>query len=267
MITAIIIDDEQHCVEALYRDLIKHHDNVEVLAKCNSAKEGILAIKKLKPQLIFLDVEMPWMNGFEMLEMLDHIDFCIIFTTAYDKFAAKAFRISAVDYLLKPIDADDLKAAVHKAEEKILASAGTVNIENLLHNIRQPAQDQKIALPNRDGYEFTPIQSILYCSAEGAYTKVVLKEKRTLLISRTLGDIHEILPAEIFVRIHHSTIVNLNAVTHYSQNRWRLCCYEYRRKINCFKSKERCFIGKAGSKKRLNTTLRKSLVVLCILAY
>src|SRR6478736_5520568 len=108
MITAIIIDDEQHCIEALYTDLEKYHGNVEVLTTCNAAKEGILAIKKLKPQLIFLDVEMPWMNGFEMLELFDHIYFSIIFTTAYDKFAAKAFRISAVDYLLKPIDANDL---------------------------------------------------------------------------------------------------------------------------------------------------------------
>src|SRR4029077_2619483 len=144
--------------------------NVQVAATCLSGKEGILAIKKSKPRLIFLDVEMPWMNGFEMLEMLDHIDFCIIFTTAYDKFAAKAFRISAVDYLLKPIDAADLKIAVQKAEEKILASEGAVNIQNLLHNIRQPAQQQKIALPTREGYEFVQVNSILYCSAEGAYT-------------------------------------------------------------------------------------------------
>ena len=134
------------------------------------------------------------MNGFEMLEMLDHIDFCIIFTTAYDKFAARAFRISAVDYLLKPVDAEDLKAAVYKAEEKILSSAGVVNIQNLLHNIKQPAQQQKIALPNRDGYEFVQVNSILYCGAEGAYTKVVFNDKHSLLISRTLGDIEEMLP-------------------------------------------------------------------------
>src|ERR1700753_4336645 len=145
MITAIIIDDEQHCINALASDIAKHCSNVEVIAKCNSAKEGLLSIKKLKPQLVFLDVEMPWMNGFEMLEMLDHIDFCIIFTTAYDKFAAKAFRISAVDYLLKPIDVNDLKIAVKKAEEKILSSEGVGNIQNLLHNMRQPAQQQKIA--------------------------------------------------------------------------------------------------------------------------
>src|SRR3954469_10579672 len=138
MIKAIVIDDEQHCIDALLSDLSKSCGNVEVIAKCLSAKEGILSIKKYKPQLIFLDVEMPWMNGFEMLEMLDHIDFYIIFTTAYDKFAAKAFRISAIDYLLKPIDVNDLQVAVKKAEDKILASEGTINIENLLHNIRQP---------------------------------------------------------------------------------------------------------------------------------
>jgi len=215
MIKAVIIDDEQHCIDALATDLAKNCNNVEVVAKCTSAKEGVFAIKKHKPRLIFLDVEMPWMNGFEMLEMLDHIDFCIIFTTAYDKFAAKAFRISAVDYLLKPIDAEDLRAAVHKAEEKILSSAGVVNIQNLLHNIKQPSQQQKIALPNRDGYEFAQVNSILYCGAEGAYTKVVFNDKHSLLISRTLGDIEEMLPPEIFVRIHHSTIVNINAVTHY----------------------------------------------------
>jgi len=120
MIKSIIIDDEKHCIDALISDLSKYCSNVEVCATSTSAKEGIFAIKKLKPRLIFLDVEMPLINGFEMLEMLDNIDFCIIFTTAYDKFAAKAFRISAVDYLLKPIDENDLKNAVQKAEEKNL---------------------------------------------------------------------------------------------------------------------------------------------------
>ncbi len=249
MISAIIIDDEQHCIDALTADLSKHCGNVEVIAKCNSAKEGILAIRKLKPQLIFLDVEMPWMNGFEMLEMLDHIDFCIIFTTAYDKFAARAFRISAVDYLLKPIDAADLKTAVYKAEEKILASAGTVNIQNLLHNIRQPAQQQKIALPNRNGYEFTPVNSILYCGAEGAYTKVVLTDKHSLLISRTLGDIEEMLPSEIFIRIHHSTIVNINAVTHYIRTDGGYVVMNTNEKLMVSKARKDALLEQLGLKK------------------
>lgn len=249
MINAIIIDDEQHCIDALAADISKHCGNVQIVDKCNSAKEGILAIKKNKPQLIFLDVEMPWMNGFEMLEMLDHIDFCIIFTTAYDKFAAKAFRISAVDYLLKPIDAGDLKAAVQKAEEKILSSAGNVNIQNLLHNIRQPSQQQKIALPNREGYEFTQVNSILYCSAEGAYTKVYLTEKRSLLISRTLGDIEEMLPPEIFIRIHHSTVVNLNAVTHYLRTDGGYVVLNTNEKLMVSKARKEALLQRLGLKK------------------
>ncbi|HRI21153.1 MAG TPA: response regulator, partial [Panacibacter sp.] len=169
MITSIIIDDEPHCVDALAADLAMYCPKVQVVATCNSGKEGVLAIKKHKPQLIFLDVEMPWMNGFHMLDMLERIDFSIIFTTAYDKFAAKAFRISAVDYLLKPVDATDLKIAVQKAEQKRASDTGSLNIQNLLHNIRKPEQQQKIAWPNRDGYEFTTTDSILYCNAEGAY--------------------------------------------------------------------------------------------------
>lgn len=176
MINAVLIDDEQHCIDSLVADLTRNCDNVNIVGWCNSATDGILSIKRLKPQLVFLDIEMPSMNGFEMLEALPQIDFSIIFTTAYDKFAAKAFRISAVDYLLKPIDANDLIAAVQKAEEKIIKDLGITNIDNLLHNIRMPAEQHKVALPNSDGYEFVQVASILYCTAEGSYTRVVLKD-------------------------------------------------------------------------------------------
>ena len=248
MINALIIDDEQHCIDALAADLTKNCTNVKILGCCNSAKEGILSIRKLKPQLVFLDVEMPWMNGFEMLEVLPQIDFSIIFTTAYDKFAAKAFRISAIDYLLKPVDAADLIAAVHKAEEKIVSDLGINNIENLLHNIHQPAQEQKIALPNSDGYAFAHVDSILYCAAEGAYTKVVLKDKMPLLISRTLGDIEEMLPSEIFLRIHHSTIVNLNAITHYSRTDGGYVVITTKEKLTVSKARKEALLQQLGLK-------------------
>jgi len=248
MLKSIIIDDEQYCVEALLADLARYCRDVEVVAKCYSAKEGILAIRRLKPQLIFLDVEMPWMNGFEMLEMLEHIDFCIIFTTAYDKFAAKAFRISAVDFLLKPVDVEDLKAAVRKAAEKISGTADVVNIRNLLHNIRQPVQNQRIALPNRDGYEFAQVSSILYCSAEGAYTRVIFNDKHFLLISRTLGDIEEMLPPEIFLRIHHSTVVNLSAVTHYIRSDGGYVVMNTRDKLMVSKARKDVLLEKLGLK-------------------
>ncbi|TKK69316.1 response regulator transcription factor [Ilyomonas limi] len=249
MIKSIIIDDEQHCIDALKADLDKHCGNVEISATCLSGKEGVLAIKKIKPRLIFLDVEMPWMNGFEMLEMLDHIDFCIIFTTAYDKFAAKAFRISAIDYLLKPVDVNDLKIAIKKAEEKILASEGTINIENLLHNIRQPAQRQKIAFPQREGYEFIAAENILYCHAEGAYTNIYLKEGKKMLVSKTLGDVEEMLPADIFQRIHHSIVVNLEHISNFIRSDGGYVQIDNGEKLLVSKAKKEMLLQRLGLKK------------------
>ncbi len=214
MIHSIIIDDEQHCVKALLNDLQRNCPSVEVLDSCYSAKEGIMSIKKNNPALVFLDVEMPWMNGFEMLEVLGDINFAIIFTTAHDEFAARAFRISAVDYLLKPIGADDLKEAVKKAEQK-LQQTGNLHIENLLQNIKRPSGQQKIALPYKEGYEFVEVSHINYCQAEGAYTKVFLDNRKYILVSKTLGDIEELLDEDLFQRIHHSTVVNLGFITHF----------------------------------------------------
>jgi two-component system LytT family response regulator len=214
MIHSIVIDDEQHCVRALLNDLQRHCPAVDVMDTCSSAKEGIMSIKKNSPELVFLDVEMPWMNGFEMLDVLGDIKFSIIFTTAHDEFAAKAFRISAVDYLLKPIDANDLKEAVRKAEQKI-QQPGNLHIENLLRNIKRPSTQQKIALPYKEGYEFVEVGHIIYCQAEGAYTKVFLDNRKYILISKTLGDIEELLPADLFQRIHHSTVINLSCITHF----------------------------------------------------
>ncbi len=214
MIRSIIIDDEQHCVKALLNDLQKNCPSLEVLDSCYSAKEGIMSIKKNHPDLVFLDVEMPWMNGFEMLEVLGDIQFSIIFTTAHDEFAARAFRISAVDYLLKPIDANDLKEAVRKADQK-LQQPGNQHIETLLRNIKIPSKQQKIALPYKEGYEFVEVSHIIYCHAEGAYTKVFLDNRKYILVSKTLGDIEELLPQDMFQRIHHSTVVNLGFITHF----------------------------------------------------
>lgn len=248
MIKSIIIDDEQHCIDALKADLDKYCGNVEISASCLSAKEAIFAIKKFKPRLIFLDVEMPLINGFEMLEMIDHIDFCIIFTTAYDKFAAKAFRISAVDYLLKPVDANDLKIAVQKAEEKILASEGAINIQNLLHNIGQPSQQQKIAFPQREGYEFIAAENILYCHAEGAYTQIHLTSNKKFLISKNLGDVEEILPADIFQRIHHSTIINLQHITNFIRSDGGYVLIDNGEKLIVSKAKKDLLLQKLGLK-------------------
>jgi len=249
MLLSIIIDDEPQNASTLNNDIRTHCPSVDVLAVCHSAKEGIMAIKKEKPDLVFLDIEMPWMNGFEMLEMLDDINFNIIFTTAHDQFAAKAFRLSAVDYLLKPIDANDLKAAVRKAQQRSEQQQGNVHIENLLRNIKQPSAQQKIALPYKDGYEFVEVSHIIYCQAEGAYTKVFLDNKKYILVSKTLGDIEELLPADIFQRIHHSTVVNLHYITHFVRTDGGYVKLQTGEQLTVSKSKKESVMERLGLKK------------------
>jgi two-component system LytT family response regulator len=249
MLRSIIIDDEPQNAAVLKTDLTTHCSAVEVIGVCHSAKEGILAIKKEKPDLVFLDIEMPWMNGFEMLEMLDNINFSIIFTTAHDQFAAKAFRISAVDYLLKPIDANDLKEAVRKALHKNEQQHGNVHIENLLRNMRQPSTEQKIAFPQREGYEFVDVASIIYCQAEGAYTKIFMNDKKTMLISRTLGDVEELLPPELFQRIHHSTVVNVSHIAQFLRTDGGFVVLKNGEKLSVSKAKKEMLMARLGLKK------------------
>lgn len=248
MIKAIIIDDEQNCIDSLFFDLQKNCKEVEIIATCSSPKQGLIAIRKHKPELVFLDVQMPWMNGFEMLEVLEEINFVIIFTTAYDQFAARAFRLSAVDYLLKPVDTNDLKEAVRKAIEKITHRIGTGNIDNLLQNISKPEAKQRIAFAGREGFEFVEIGSILYAQAEGAYTHVFLKDKRKLVISKTLSDIEEMLPPEHFHRIHHSTLVNLEHVTHFFKTDGGYLVLDNGEKLVVSKSKKEGLLERLGLK-------------------
>jgi len=248
LIKAIVIDDEQNCIDSLVFDLQKHCKEVDVLETCTTPKQGLLAIKKLKPDLVFLDVQMPWMSGFEMLELIDEIDFAIIFTTAFDQFAAKAFRISAIDYLLKPVHINDLKEAVTKASEKILQKSGTDNIANLLQNIKKPEVKQRIAVPGREGYEFIEAGKIIYAKAEGSYTHVFLDDKRKLIISKTLSDIEELLPTEHFQRIHHSTVVNLSHITHLFKTDGGFVVLDNGEKLAVSKSKKESLMERLGLK-------------------
>jgi two-component system LytT family response regulator len=248
MMRAIIIDDERSCIESLQYDLKKHCPEVEVVDVCQSPKEGLLSIRRNEPDLLFLDVQMPWMDGFEMLEVLDEINFVVIFTTAFDQFAAKAFRISAIDYLLKPIDINDLKEAVKKASEKILQKTGSANIDNLLQNIKKPDAKQRIAFPGREGYEFIEIENIVYAKAESAYTHIFLKDKRKLVISKTLSDIEEMLPETPFQRIHHSSLVNLLHVTHFIKSDGGYIVMDNGEKLIVSKSKKDDLMQKLGLK-------------------
>jgi two-component system LytT family response regulator len=188
---------------------------VRVAALCKSADEGIAAIQTHRPQLVFLDIEMPRKNGFEVIVQFPEPFFDVIFTTAYDQFAIKAFKYSALNYLLKPIDPDDLVETVRRVEEK-KAAPQKEQIELLLQNLKQPAAPalNRIALTTSDGLLFADAADILYCEALSNYTSVVLKTQK-VLVSKTLKEIDEVLSGGPFYRIHHSYLINLNQVQKY----------------------------------------------------
>lgn len=215
MINTIIIDDERHSCDALKILLGKCCQQVHVTAICYSGEEGIKKINVLKPELVFLDIEMPHMNGFQMLEQLPKIDFEIIFTTSYDQYAITAFKFSALDYLLKPVDREELEKAVQRVSKKINPPVSE-QLEILLQKINQPAITvHRIALPTMQGLEFVPVESIIYCSSSNNYTEFFLADKKKLLVSRTLKEAEDMLADHSFLRVHNSYMVNLNSVTRY----------------------------------------------------
>src|SRR4030095_9874292 len=170
MIKAIIIDDEIHCRKTLSMLLEEHCPDVQVVEQCEDGEAGILAIQKLNPDIVFLDIEMPGMNGFEMLQKLPAINFEIIFTTSYDQYAIKAFKFSALDYLLKPVDRQELKTAVQKVVQR-LSRPVPQQLEILLQKLYQPTSSiRKIALPTMDGLQMIPIDSIVSCASDSNYT-------------------------------------------------------------------------------------------------
>jgi two-component system LytT family response regulator len=216
MIRSVIIDDEPHAAQVLQILLEKHCPEITVEAIFHAAKEAEKMVPAINPQLVFLDIEMPHMNGFELLEKLAPVNFQIIFTTSYDQYAIKAIRFSALDYLLKPVDPQELKAAVKKSAGVLSASTLPGQLDVLREKLRQPAAlVNRIALPTMEGLEMVPVDTILYCTANSNYTSLVLKDKQKLLVSRTLKEIEEMLEDYPFLRVHHSCLVNLHEIKKY----------------------------------------------------
>jgi two-component system LytT family response regulator len=215
MIKALIVDDEKNCCEALEILLIDNCPEVDVIAIANSGADALKKISKLQPQLVFLDIEMPNMNAFQLLEQLSPINFEIIFTTSYDQYAIKAIKFSALDYLLKPIDREELEKAVQKVHKKVNNTIPQ-QLEILLQKVRQPAiLVHRVALPTMQGLELVPVNTIVSCSSHNNYTEFLLKDRKKILVSRTLKEIEEILEDHAFLRVHHSYIVNLNEIVRY----------------------------------------------------
>ena len=212
---AIIIDDEPYCCDILFAMLQTYCPEIEVVSICNNGMDVLTAIRQHAPNLIFLDVEMPKMNGFEMLEQIPSINFHLVFTTSYDQYALKAIRFSAIDYLLKPIDREELIKAVQKVKDRIQLPIPQ-QLEILMQKLRQPANPvNKIALPAMEGLQMIPVDTIISCESDDNYSKIQLKNGEKMLVTRSLKEMEEILEQYSFIRVHRSYLVNLNEVEKY----------------------------------------------------
>jgi two-component system, LytTR family, response regulator len=215
---AIIIDDENHCVDIIEVMLKKHCPNVHIAARANNGLQGIKAILQHNPDIVFLDIEMPKMDGFQMLEALEKIDFTLVFTTAYDQFAVRAFKFSAFDYLLKPIDEEDLIATVRKAELQNIPQKEHLDLLKEHYQNDTKNATRRIALSHSKGYQLVDSQAIMYCEADGNYAKVFLENGSKVSVIKSLTHLEEILEdlsPDAFFRIHRQYLVNLRFVKNY----------------------------------------------------
>lgn len=217
-IKAIIIDDEERARTSLQTLLNQYCPSVEILELCSNVPEGVLAINKNRPNLVFLDIEMPEYNGFELLSFFRDVDFEIVFVTAFNEYALKAFEVAAIDYVLKPVDIDKLKQAVEKVEKKL----NTYDIQHRLEVLKDSFKNEqfnKIALPVSEGLLFVDTNDIVYLEADGAYTEVWLKNGSKIVVSKKLKFFEDVLENKPnFFRSHRSYIVNINFIKRYSKS-------------------------------------------------
>jgi two-component system LytT family response regulator len=217
MIKAVLIDDEKNALEMLEWQLQNYCRQVQVIELCKNADEGIAAIEKHFPQLVFLDIEMPRKNGFEVLVHFREPKFDVIFTTAYDQFAIKAFRFAALDYLLKPIEAEDLVAAVQRYEKKHQSVHHFKDqLQLLLQQYKHPhLPSAKLPFATQEGIVFIKPDTIVHCESSSNYTTLFFTDRPRLIISRTLKEVEDVLKAYNFLRVHHSHLINLEQVSRY----------------------------------------------------
>lgn len=218
MIKAVIIDDEPSAVNTLLLMLKRYVPEIKSFKTTTDPAEGLELIKAFQPHLLFLDIQMRVMDGFELLKKLPQINFHIIFTTAYDEYAMEAIRFSALDYLLKPIDADELRAAVDKFMIKEVIQLGQQTLySNLMHNLNAIDKSNfKLALPTSEGTYFFHPEEIIRLEGESNYTKFFFTNRKNLLTSKTLKEYEELLLAHGFIRTHKSHLINKKHVVNYS---------------------------------------------------
>lgn len=219
MIKTIIVDDEFNARESLVKLLSRYFPNKFIIvSKCENVHQALISIKKHKPDLVFLDIQMPDKNGFELFKELDEISFEVIFTTGYSEFALQAIKQSALDYLLKPINVNELILAINKYENKIGRKDEINRFSLLIENLdSNQIEFKKIAFPIENGYELVRPNSILYCKADSNYCTIVCSDGKNIILSKTLKFVEELLNNSIFQRVHKSYLVNLNYISKFQK--------------------------------------------------
>lgn len=218
MINALIIDDEQHCIDRLANLVKQYHQDVVLVATATSVKDGLQAIAAYQPQLLFLDVQLKDGTGFDLLKQCEHINFKIIFTTAFDKFAIEAIKFSAIGYLLKPIDEEELQQALDKI--KATSVEQTRQMANIIDtNMSQPVKKKRLTVPVGNELLFLNIDDIVRCHSDINYTTIFKNDKQKIVVAKTLKEFEEMLTGCDFFRIHNSDLINLSFLKSYNKGK------------------------------------------------
>lgn len=216
MIKTLIIEDEQKSRDVLLKIIEKNCPQLEIVGMAENVADGVEKIKTLKPDLVFLDITMPDGSGFDVLEQVQGYKFDLIFATASNNHAIRAFKYSACDYLLKPIDVEELKSAVSRIEKRKNETPDMQNLNFLIQQLKKSDDNfQKITLPTGNAYEIINLKDIVRCEADGSYTYFYLTDKRKLMVSASLKHYEELLPEQDFIRVHHHNLINMNHVVRF----------------------------------------------------
>lgn len=247
MIRSLIVDDEQDNRLTMNALLTRYCQGVEVVGEAATVKEAVTKINAVKPDIVFLDIEMPFENGFQLFKYFTDINFEVIFTTAYDEYAVQAFRYSAIDYLLKPIDLQDLREAISRvAKNKIQPELNKIRLQTLEYNLDN--NFQKIALPVMNGFEFINAEDIIHLEADSNYT-IVNTTNDKYFVSKSLRDFEIMLESSNFFRVNRSNLINLKFLKRYIKNKAPLIELTNGTQIKLPLARKQTFLNQVGYKK------------------
>lgn len=248
MIRSIIVDDELNSRESLRILVEEFCDGIKVDALCQNVSEAIEAIAQFDPDIVFLDIQLQRETGFDLLTRVRNPRFEVIFTTAYSEYAIKAFKFSAIDYLLKPIDVEELKGAIGKVQKQFSQNVSD-RLQHLLQNLSTgSSENYKLALPTAEGLTFVKVNDILYCEASSNYTEITVADNKKHVVSRTLKEYEDLLADQNFFRIHHSTLINLNHIKKYVRGDGGYVVMNNDKSLDVSKRKKEGFLTRIGSR-------------------